>query len=542
MLDPQRLHLGELSGAVDTQLSEWSASDVVSRVWGLDHTVWSEDPVPELADRLGWLGLSATMRPALSRLAVLAESIREAGFTRVVLCGMGGSSLAPEVFYRTFGAAPDHPDLTVVDSTHPDEVARVIENLDPLATIFIISSKSGGTIETLSLFRTFWSQVAAHTDTPGDHFMAITDAGSSLEELATARHFRDIFTTPADVGGRYSAFTFFGLVPAALIGVNIGRLLDRADIMANACSPETPVEANPGAVLGAVMGQAAKHGHDKATFLVAPSLAAFPVWVEQLIAESTGKDGVGIVPVADEPIGDPSEYARDRLIIHIAAKAEPDPFERLVDQLEEDGVPIVKITVDGPYDLGQEMYRAEFATAMAGAVLAINPFDQPNVQEAKELARRAMDGELDAEEIHAVDPEEESAIDEWLSGVATGDYVGVQAYLPYGVDDQLEAIRAAIRSVTNSATTSGYGPRFLHSTGQLHKGGANNGLFLQIVDEPQAEVPVPETDYTFNQLIRAQADGDFQALVAEGRRVLRVNVGSQTTSGLATLVQTFEGL
>ncbi|MBT8201388.1 MAG: hypothetical protein KJO36_12815, partial [Acidimicrobiia bacterium] len=260
------------------------------------------------------------------------------------------------------------------------------------------------------------------------------------------------------------------------------------------------------------------------------------------IAESTGKDGVGIVPVADEPVGDPSEYARDRLIIHIVVKGDVDPFDGLIEQLEKDGVPIVKITADSAYDVGQEMYRAEFATAMAGAVLAINPFNQPNVQQAKELAQRAMDGELEAGEIHAVGPDEEAAIDEWLSGVATGDYVGLQAYLPYGVDDQLEAIRAAIRSVTNSATTSGYGPRFLHSTGQLHKGGANNGLFLQIVDEPQAEILVPETDFTFNELIRAQADGDFQALVAEGRRVLRVNLGSQATSALAMLAQTFEGL
>ncbi len=542
MLDPQRLTLGELADAVDARLAAWSAADVTNRVWEKDHTVWSEHPQPELSDRLGWLGLTETMRHELTRLTVLGESIRSAGFTRVVLCGMGGSSLAPEVFHKTFGSATGYPELTVVDSTHPDEVAMVRDRIDPGSTLFVISSKSGGTLETLSLFRTFWAQVDAVSDTPGDHFVAITDADSALEALANERAFRDIFQTPESVGGRYSAFTFFGLVPAALIGVNVGRLLERADIMANACRAETPVEANPGAVLGAIMGEAAKVGHDKATYLVTESLAAFPVWVEQLIAESTGKDGVGIVPIADEPIGDPSEYARDRLIIHISVEGDVDPYGNLVEQLAGDGVPVVQISASNVYDLGQEMYRAEFATAMAGAVLAINPFDQPNVQLAKQLAKQAMEGGLDTGEIASVAPDDTTAIDGWLTGVSSGDYVGLQAYLPYGFDAELASIRSAIRSVTNGATTSGYGPRFLHSTGQLHKGGANNGLFLQIIDEPAVVVAVPETDFTFNELVRAQADGDYQALVDEGRRVLRVNLGSDRSIGLNQLVRLFERL
>lgn len=508
----------------------------------MDHRVWKAEPEPELSDRLGWLGLTESMPSEVVRLEELAQSAIADGITQVVLCGMGGSSLASEVYLSTFGPQPGFPALTVVDSTHPDEVSRVAKQVDPAATLYVISSKSGGTLETLSLFRAFWALTENVMEAPGRQFVAITDPGSQLAELASERGFRDVFLTPPDVGGRYSAFTFFGLVPAALAGVDVGRLLQRAGIMASACGPSTPIEANPGAVLGAVMGCAAQAGRDKATYLVSESLSAFPVWVEQLVAESTGKEDLGIVPVADEPVGRPSEYGDDRLILHIVVEGDADPYADLVEQLAAEGTPVVAVTAHDVYDLGQEMYRAEFATAMAGAVLGINPFNQPNVQQAKELAKQAMAGDLGVGDIPAVHPDDDEAIDRWLSAFQSGDYVGIQAYVPYGFDEELAQLRGAIRSVTHGATTSGYGPRFLHSTGQLHKGGANNGMFLQLVDEPENELAVPETDYTFNRLVRAQADGDHAAMVDRDRRVLRVNLGSDRAAGMRTLVETFQNL
>ena len=542
MLDAQSLKIGDLAERLNATLEQWESSQLVRRMWDHDHTVWSREPQPELSDRLGWLDLPAKMAPEVARLSEFTESVIADGLKSVVLCGMGGSSLAPDVFARTFGSADGFLELMLVDSTHPDEVARVVEMVDPATSLFLIASKSGGTLETMSLFRTFWAATQSVIADPGRHFVAITDPGSALEKLAAERGFRDTFATPPDVGGRYSALTFFGLVPAALIGVDVGRLLDRASLMANACGPDAPTEANPGAVLGATMGLAAKQGQDKVTYLVPPRLAAFPVWVEQLVAESTGKDDVGVIPVADEPVGDASEYSDDRLVIHLDFEGEEDPHAGLVSDLRAGGTPVVSITVNSIYDIAQEMYRAEFATALAGAVLEINPFNQPNVQQAKELAKEAMERKGSGADIEEIGPDDEAALDQWLAGFSSGDYVGIQAYLPYGIDAELASIRTAVRSSTHGATTLGYGPRFLHSTGQLHKGGANNGMFIQIIDEPENETPVPETDFSFRKLVRAQADGDFQALIDRERRVLRINLGSDRVAGLRTLVASFESL
>jgi len=444
---------------------------------------------------------------------------------------MGGSSLAPEVFQRTLGSKSGYPSLIVLDSTHPDAVRAIDAAIDPAATTFVVSSKSGTTLETLSGFRYFWSQTAEILDRPGRRFVAVTDPGSPLEDLARSRGFRAVFSAPADVGGRYSALTMFGLVPAALIGVDLERLLGAAAAMAHRSGSAVTASANPALRLGAAMGELALAGRDKLTFLVSSMLRAFPDWLEQLVAESTGKDGKGIVPIAGEPQADPGEYGQDRLFVSYHIDGEPAPG---TDGIVAAGHPVITIALATVYELSAEMFRAEMATAAAGSVLGIHPFNQPDVQLAKTLAREAMEAEEGAAEpIEAVRLSEPDFIDSvaaFLGTVDTGDYVAIQAYVPRNAENEsvLRRLRVGLRARTGAATTVGFGPRFLHSTGQLHKGGANNGVFIQIVDEPSPDLPVPEVDYSFGKIIRAQADGDYRALRGRGRRVLRIDLGRGT--------------
>lgn len=534
--------LGDLTEPVRDRLAAWEDEQFSARMWAKDHTLWSAELVPELVDRLGWLWLPDSMRDLAAELPAFADEIAEIA-DHVVLCGMGGSSLAPEVYQSTFGNAPGRPELIVLDSTHPGAVHAAHDAIDPARAVFIVASKSGGTLETMSFFRYFWAVVSEITHDPGQCFIAITDPGSGLEQLATERGFRRIFLSPPDVGGRYSALTPFGLVPAALIGVDVVRLLDRADDMAAACGPEVPTANNPGLKLGAALGEAALAGRDKVTYAVSPKLAAFPGWVEQLVAESTGKDDKGIVPVAGEPVGTFDVYGSDRLFIHVMIAGD-DPLGQpaAFEVLQAAGHPIIRIVLDDVYDLGAEFYCAEVATAAAGSVLGIQPFDQPDVQIAKDLAKQAMSPEgLDADisEVQAADPQALAAAwVEWMGTRRDNDYVSIQAYVPMGRawDETLDRLQAGLRDKTRCAVTLGYGPRFLHSTGQLHKGGADNGLFLQIVTTPAAGLVVPETDFTFDRLVEGQAAGDYQALMNRGRRVLRVNLGTDVTAGLDALV------
>ena len=539
--------LGGLAARVQSRLRSWDEADFCSRMWRMDHTLWSEQEAPELADRLGWLQLPARTGGLAEIEEFAAEIRREAD--RVVLLGMGGSSLAPEVYQAAFGNADGHPELMVLDSTHPAAVRAAAERIDPRRTFFLVASKSGGTIETLSLFRYFWRRLADALDRPGGHFAALTDPGSGLEALAGERGFRRVFSTPPDVGGRYSALTPFGLVPAALIGMDIRRLMGSAAAMAAACGPEVPSSRNPGLRLGAVLGEAALAGRDKATYICSPAVAAFGSWVEQLIAESTGKNGTGIVPVAGEPLGGREVYGGDRLFIHLALAGEdPAGQPAALEVLQAVGHPVVRVILDDLYGLGAELFRSEMAVAAAGAVLGINPFDQPDVQFAKDLARRAMSGEgpgVAVDETDAADSEElRLRIGEWAAAVRPGDYVGIQAYLPMDgpASPGLEKLRRSIRDRCRTAVTLGYGPRFLHSTGQLHKGGADNGVFLQIVDDPLSDraVPVPETGFTFGELIEGQAAGDCQALAARGRRVMRIRLGDDPAGGLEKIVDLVE--
>ncbi len=539
----QELRLGTHEATVRARLDEWGETHVCRRFWEKDPSLWSSDPVPELADRMGWLDLHETMHEQLDDLAELTAGIQSERFRTVVLLGMGGSSLAPEVFGQVFGKSGGFPDLIVLDSTHPAAVRAVEQRFDPTRTLFVVSSKSGTTVETLSFFYTFWDRVAATTRRPGRHFLAITDPGTPLQDLAEERGFRGVVAAPPTVGGRYSALSVFGLVPAALVGVDVHRLLDRAWTMAEASSFCVSERSNPSLELGATLGELARTGIDKVTFITSASLAPFPAWIEQLVAESTGKDGKGIVPVAGETLRLPAFYGKDRLFVFLVLRAEDSPaLQARADALEAAGHPVVYIRLAEKADLGQEMFRWEMAVAAASSVLGVHPFNQPDVQVAKELARQAMaSGAGSAEQDGAtVSIEDRDAVAAGIADWARaqpGDYVAVQAYLAPSPETNraLERVNALLQNRLGIAVTVGYGPRFLHSTGQLHKGGPNSGLFLQLVDEPRVDVTVPETDYSFGTLLRAQALGDYNALAQRKRRILRVNLGSNVAQGLADL-------
>jgi transaldolase/glucose-6-phosphate isomerase len=540
------LRLGKNQARVDKRLKAWETAKFSARLWQKDPTLWSADPLPELTDRLGWLALPESMRSRVGELRAFADKAKSDGFRHVVLLGMGGSSLAPEVFQRTFGNGFGYPELLVLDSTHPAAVRAVEKRIDLARTLFLVSSKSGTTTETNSFFYYFWHKLAQATGEVGGHFVAITDPGTPLEELGRKRKFRAVFNAPEDVGGRYSALTVFGLVPAALAGVDMDALLDRARIMSRAASPAAHESDNPALVLGAALGELTLAKRDKITFLTSPSLAALPSWIEQLIAESTGKDKKGIVPVADEPLASADKYGTDRLFVYLRLDNDDNAeMDRKVAGLESAGHPMIKIELAEKIDLGQEFFRWEVAVAAAGAALGIHPFNQPDVQLAKDLAKQAM-GKTDGEsapvkdEAAAADPSAlRQAVSSWLAKKKERDYLALQAYLNPTPEHTaaLREICVSLRDRLKLATTLGYGPRFLHSTGQLHKGGPNSVLILQIVDEPAEDLPVPETDYTFGSLIRAQALGDFTALKQRKRRVLRVNLGSDVEGGLRQLAE-----
>ena len=514
-------------GGVERRITGWG--DPMRRLSDGDPALWGTGPRPEYDDRLGWLDLPGIMRPALDEIRSFADGA--GAMTDVVLLGMGGSSLAPGMFSATFGSSPGRPRLTVLDSTHPLAVESVTRRVDPATTLFLVSSKSGTTIETLSLMHHFWAASERAGVAPGPHFAAITDPGSPLSSVAGERGFRACFETVPEVGGRYSALTHFGLVPAALIGVDPVALLDTADAAA----------ADPGGAvdLGALLGEAAAAGRDKATWVTSPALGALPMWAEQLVAESTGKQGTGIVPVAGEDPGPPGVYGEDRVFVAVAVAGDA-PLPSL-DALQAAGHPVVRTMLPSVAHLGGEMWRNEVAVALAGAVLGVNPFDQPDVERAKTLAREAMEGGDAGPAIAATAPDDDTfdaSIAALLGSLDPGGYLALQAFLPPGPSTagRLETVRHLVRDARRVATTTGFGPRFLHSTGQLHKGGPDGGAFLQIVDGGGPHLPVPGTDFDFGRLIAAQADGDHRALTEAGRTVLRVRLDDVAT-GLKALEQ-----
>lgn len=497
-------------------LVDATTAELVDQLRAKDPTLWGPPGTPELADRLGWVDLPQTMRARLDELKAIAASAISDDTAHIVLLGMGGSSLAPEVLASVLGVGHRYPNLTVLDSTHPDQVLAVAESIDPARAIFVVSSKSGGTLETLSGFRFFWRAAGGE----GRRFIAITDEGSSLARLAAERGFRAAVFAPSDVGGRFSALTPFGLLPAALIGADLTALLDAAA----AIDFEESVE------LGLQWGESAVAGHDKLTFLTSPGLSAFPMWIEQLVAESLGKDGKGIVPVATEPFLD--RYGPDRFFVEYRLSGQPAPVAPI-------GHPVATRTLKDPYGVAAEMMTAEIATAIAGRLLGVHPFNQPDVELAKQRARQALDSEPTRVDLmDFFSPVLADQIDELLASVQAGDYFAVHAYLPSGpeVDAALAAIRYKVGNRAGFATTTGYGPRFLHSTGQLHKGGPNNGVFLQLVDTPDEALEIPETSTTFGAVVAAQALGDYLALKERGRRILRVDLGPDRTKGLESLL------
>jgi transaldolase/glucose-6-phosphate isomerase len=484
----------ELEQAVVARIKQAAKDDVVHRIWHRDGTLWAPTGTPEVTDRLGWLDISEKMLEQVDDLETFAAEVREAGLTDAVLLGMGGSSLAPEVFRRsTSGHAMK---LHVLDSTHPDQIQATIDQLDLEKTLFIVSSKSGGTIETMSQFKLFHDRVP-----DGSHFVAVTDPGTSLAKLGAENGFRRVFENDPEIGGRYSALSFFGLVPAVLLGVDVRAVLEAAEVAVHNCRLN---DGNSGLWLGIALGELARNGRDKLTFVVDGPLTAFGLWAEQLVAESTGKQGRGILPIADEPLVDAGAYGPDRVFVHIASGDSANAAH--IEALRKAGHPTITVHAEGPTDLGRIFFYAEFATAVAGWVLEINPFDQPNVQEAKDNTSRVL--KEGAQDLDA------GNLDELLSGLGSPRYVAILGYLPYSAetDEAVARFRARLIEQHGVATTFGYGPRYLHSTGQFHKGGPSVGAFVELVDDPAGDLPVPGEPYTFAQLIRAQADGDLQTL------------------------------
>ena len=520
--------LGDCLPDVESALAGLQQRQVISRVWSGDHTVWKPDPT-EITNRLGWLTVTDLMCEQAPVMEAFANEVREAGFRHVVLLGMGGSSLGPEVLRQTFGSAPGYPELIVLDSTVPASVTALADAIDPAYTIFLVSSKSGSTTEPNMFYAYFRHLVekAVGKDGAGRHFIAITDPGTPLEKLAGAQGFRRVFLNPSDIGGRYSVLSYFGLVPAALIGLDVLKLLDRADCMREGTASCVPVHENPGAWLGVVMGVLAQQGRDKLTLVTSPSISRFGLWVEQLIAESTGKEGLGIVPVAGEPLGSPDHYGNDRLFVYLRLDGDNnDESDKAIQAIESSGQPVVRLELRDKYDVGAEFFRWEMGTAIAGAILNINPFDQPNVQAAKDMTDSVL-GQFESSGKLPV-MEESASLNKLLDESKRGDYLAIMAYLRQTpvIDKALDALRRKVTEKHGIATTMGYGPRFLHSTGQLHKGGPGSGLFLQLTKEHAQDVAIPGAPYTFGVLADAQAVGDMQALRASGRRVVRVHVGS----------------
>jgi transaldolase/glucose-6-phosphate isomerase len=551
-------------------LESLSAEHFSQRLWNRDPTLWKQEPADQkqIRNSLGWLQEPHTMLGQAQALQDFAQEARQAGFTHQVLLGMGGSSLCPDVCRATFGTAPGFLQLHVLDSTVAASVGAVEESVDLEHTLFLVSSKSGGTTETLSFCNYFYAQMhAVKGDCAGENFLAITDPGSPLEKLAKERNFWRIFPGQPDIGGRFSALSNFGMVPAALAGVDVRALLGRAAHMAEACRASVPDEENPGLVLGAALGEAARRGRDKVTLVISPPIETFGDWAEQLIAESTGKEGKGLLPVAGEPLGGPAVYGQDRVFVEIKLAADADEKrEQALKALESAGHPVVRIILRDTLDLGGEFFRWEVATAAVGAIIGINPFDQPNVQESKDKTKSLLTEftaqgrfseqeplcESDGLKVY-VDAAAQASLAKsgqgslsadvvlaaFLKQAQPGDYVALMAYLQPTEEHTaaLESLRVQLRDSLRLATTLGYGPRFLHSTGQYHKGGPNNGLFIQLTADDSRDLAIPGEPYTFSDLNHAQALGDLLSLEGKQRRVIRLHLGTSVDAQLVRLAQ-----
>ncbi|HWX91921.1 MAG TPA: bifunctional transaldolase/phosoglucose isomerase [Terriglobales bacterium] len=553
-----------LSASVKAEIDDWRANGKVRRVWQRDATLWTGT---DEASWLGWLGITDDQIAHNDNLRKVAEDAKTGGFDHVLLLGMGGSSLCPEVLRLTYGKIARFPELHVLDSTDPAQIKAFENKIDLAKTLFIVSSKSGSTLEP-NIFKQYFFERVQQTvgaDKAGSRFIAITDPGSKMQHVAEGDKFRHIFFGLPSIGGRYSALSNFGMVPAAVMGLDTKKFLDRTDEMVQACASCVPVEENPGLVLGLILGCAAKSGRDKVTIITSPGISDLGAWLEQLLAESTGKQGKGIIPIDRETIGAAEVYGTDRLFVYLRLESAPDADQDArVTVLEKAGHPVVRISLADTYDLGQEFFRWEIATAVAGSVIGINAFNQPDV-EASKIATRSLTteyektGSLPAETPVLEDKGVKLFTDEKNAGALAktapanslvaylkghldrlqpGDYFALLGYIQMNDqhEQQLQAIRHAVRDKKHVATCLGFGPRFLHSTGQAYKGGPNSGVFLQLTCDDANDLPVPGQKYTFGTVKAAQARGDFQVLAERGRRALRVHLGADLQSGLNTLL------
>ncbi|HZN05193.1 MAG TPA: hypothetical protein VFB65_00340 [Pyrinomonadaceae bacterium] len=535
--------LGPLADRLTTALREAEETAVAKRIWRKDASLWKSDDAShkQIRNSLGWLTVPDEMIGVAGELIEFADVIRRRGFKHVMVCGMGGSSLCPEVLARTFDRQNGFPELLVLDSTDPDVIARFRDQIDVDHSLFVIASKSGTTTEPTVFYKYWYDQLSKRREDPGENFIAITDPGSPLIETAGELGFQRTFLNQADIGGRYSALSYFGMTPAALMGIDIRKFLERAKQAEQECSAVMPAASNDALKLGTILGECANAGRDKLTLLLDPKIETLGLWIEQLIAESTGKEGKGILPVAGEPLGQPSSYDDDRVFVAVTVGDVADDTKLQLDRLAGAGHPIIQRTLTDTYDLGAEFFVWEFATACAGWRLGINPFDQPNVQEAKDATRELLSeftktGKLPDEEKPAA---ADDAVRSQLHAIKPHDYVAFLNYIEETpeTDRAFQELRTAVRDRTKCATTVGYGPRFLHSTGQLHKGGPGSGVFIQISADDKVDFPVPGEPYSFSILKQAQALGDFRALASRGRRVIRVDLGGDLRARLSHLQQ-----
>ena len=541
MLKIDRSFPEELQSLVAAGNARLNASHAVERLWARDHRLWKQDPT-DITNRLGWLTIIEYMKDRAEELRTFATSAQKRGIRDVVLLGMGGSSLGPEVFRATFGPSRGFPRLWVLDSTVPGWVQQVTQAIDPARSLFILASKSGGTIEVMSLFAHFWERVHQTSGHQGGaQFLAIIDPGTGLEKLAAEHQFWRIFTNPPDIGGRYSVLSYFGLVPAALMGIDVTQLLLRATAMAQACRIQPPLGQNPGADLGATMASLAQAGRNKITLIASPQISTFGLWAEQLLAESTGKEGTGLIPVANEPIVSPTAYGMDRLFVYLRLKGDQNrQLDRQIAGLARKSHPILTLTLQDRYDLAGEFFRWEVATAIAGHLLGIHPFDQPNVQESKDNTARVLESIQSTGRL----PKQATATAAQAAArlkrqCRPGAYVAILAYTTPSskMEQAIRSLRRALVSHHHVTTTAGYGPRYLHSTGQLHKGGPKSGIFLQLIDPMTPDLRIPGKPFTFRTLAQAQAAGDIQALQAHGQQAIVLPLGKNPIATIQTLTK-----
>ena len=553
-----------LAATVKATIAEWQSGGKIKRLWDRDASLWTGD---DESKWLGWLDIVEEQLALNDQLQKFAKEVQTRGFEHVLLLGMGGSSLCPEVLRMTFGHLPGFPMLHVLDSTDPAQIKAFEHQIDIAKTLFIVSSKSGSTLEP-NIFKQYFferTRQAVGAGKAGSQFIAITDPGSKMQQVAESDRFLHVFFGRPSIGGRYSALSNFGMVPAAVIGLDTKKFLSRAAQMVAACGAGVGAEENPGAVLGVILGAAARAGRDKVTILTSPGISDLGAWLEQLLAESTGKNGKGIIPVDREHLGPPEVYGSDRVFVYLKLETGADADQEAgIAALEKAGQPVVRISLPDIYDLGAEFFRWEIATAVAGSIIGINAFNQPDVEASKVATRNLTaeyekTGSLPAEkpvledagiklftdEKNASELAKAAGGDKSLAGyvkahlarIKAGDYFAVLGYIQMNREHEqsLQAMRHAVRDSKHVATCLGFGPRFLHSTGQAYKGGPNTGVFLQITCDDTVELPVPGQKYTFGVVKAAQARGDFQVLAERGRRALRAHLGKDLKAGLATL-------